>query len=305
MEPPSGRAMTIMRSSGQTFEAQLVEDEFQVRWHMRPVRVCLGMSRAVALITAAVEAFTAQGLRDGKAPATVNREVGALKQALNLARKQARLGRVPYIAMLREDNTRTGFFEWAEINALVTHLPEPFGDMALFAYWTGWRRGELVGLTWDTVDRNAGEVRVRTSKNGKGRVLPLEGPLRDIIERRWDRREVPVSDGLTRLSEFVFHRKGERLGEFRKSWEAACRKAAMQTSDDLRRTAARNMVRSGVPETVAMSITGHVTRSMFDRYNITSGAGQRAALRRVEQHVDSQAAPRAVVTINSRAQAAG
>jgi hypothetical protein len=53
-----------------------------------------------------------------------------------------------------------------------------------------------------------------------------------------------------------------------------------------------------------MSITGHVTRSMFDRY-ITSGADQRAALRRVEQHVDSQAAPRTVVTIDSRAQAAG
>ena len=45
------------------------------------------------------------------------------------------------------------------------------------------------------------------------------------------------------------------------------------------------MVRSGVPETVAMSITGHRTRSMFDRYNITSGDDQRAALRQVQQHV--------------------
>ena len=135
--------------------------------------------------------------------------------------------------------------------------------------------------------------RAENVKNGRSHKIVLEGDLAEIIERRWVAREFTRDDNTVALSQFVFHLEGCPIGDFRKAWATACRAAGLvkpqldkngtpvtgteetatvpsRLFDDLRRSAARNMVRAGVREGVAMAISGHRTRSVFDCYNITT-----------------------------------
>ena len=181
---------------------------------------------------------------------------------------------------------------------LINYLPDPINDLTQFAFLTAWRKSEITSLRWEFVDRSTREIRIPTSKNLKGRVIPLSGTLGELIEKRRTARAYR-KNGIPAVSHYVFHRDGRRMGSFYKTWKTACRKAGLSgvIFHDLRRSGIRSLVRSGVSETVARSISGHQTRSVFDRYDIVDTRDQEEAFRKVEEYLRSQPSEPSVAPI--------
>jgi integrase len=240
--------------------------------------------RAVDITTTRMREYAQARRAAGASASTVNRDLGVLSRMFTLAIQAGRLSRRPYFPRLREAPPRQGFMEHPEYLAIRAQLPPDLQDVLDFGYLSGWRRSEVLTLEWQDVDRAAGVIRLRPerSKTREGRLLVLSGPLRELIERRWRLRFLGCP--------FVFQRGGHWLREtLAKNWRPACRKARLpgKLFHDLRRTAIRNMVRAGIPERVAMQISGHKTRSIFDRYNIVSEGDLRQAAERLAAFIQA------------------
>ena len=162
------------------------------------------------------------------------------------------------------------------------------------------------------------------------RIFPFEARMRQDSKSLLVicfHREYQTSDGFA-LSQYVFHHDGRPVGDPRKAWASGCRAAALvkpkldkatgepitvrvngiketvmvpsRLFHDLWRSGVRNMVRAGVREGVAMAISGHRTRAVFDRYNITSDDDLRQAVRQTTEHLAAQPAKAKVVAIAPR-----
>lgn len=232
-------------------------------------------------------------IQEGAENATINRELAALKRIFNLGAKQTppKVDRVPFIPMLKENNVRKGFFEEGEFQALRKALPSYLQGFVTFAYKTGWRVSEIEGLTWSQIDLGNGIVRLESgqTKNDEGRMVHLDAELQAIFQAQWDARKERE-----KLTPYVFvNEEGtDCIKDFRGAWAKACEDAEIgkRLFHDFRRTAVRNMVRAGIPERVAMMVSGHKTRSVFDRYNIVSGADLKLASQKMETYLQAQRA---------------
>ncbi len=163
-------------------------------------------------------------------------------------------------------------------------LPIALRPVVTFGYLTGWRvRSEVLPLEWNQVDREAKLLRLHpgSTKNGQGREVGYgdNAELCELIDAQWQLHEQLQKSGT--ISPLVFPRQtGKRIKSFRGAWIVACEAAGCpgRLVHDLRRTAVRNLVRAGVSEKTAMTVTGHKTRSVFDRYDIVNTEDTRAAL---------------------------
>jgi integrase len=184
--------------------------------------------------------------------------------------------------MLRENNVRSGFLEHEQYRALLIELPDELKPLLVVGYHVGNRVGELLMLKWHQVDLIGQQIRLRQgeTKNDEGRVLPIYGDMVAVLAMAKQHRDQEFP-----RCAWVFHRFGNRILDFRKAWASACERAGIPELQfhDLRRSAVRNLTRAGVPEKVAMQITGHKTRSVFDRYNIVSERDIREAGQKMER----------------------
>jgi integrase len=272
----------LLKNYERDCEIRAIRGLKQLRSHLKHIRAFFGRDRALAVTSPRLRDYIAARQEEGAKPATINRELEGLQRAFALATEAGTLAVAPKFPSLREDNARQGFFERGDFFAVLSKFSDPdLKDFLEWFYWTGMRTDESRSLTWACFDRETWTLRLhaKDAKTGHGRVIPLEGPLRQIIERRARARRFGC--------DFIFHRKGRRMGEFRKSWRTACQLAGIsgKLPYDLRRTAVRNRSDAGVPETVNMAISGHRTRAVFDRYNIVSEKNLREAIVKTVVHV--------------------
>ena len=245
-----------------------------------------GNARAVDITPDRASAYMAHRQEAGAKAATIRNEVAALGRMFTLAYRAGKVAVRPPFPSIMVRNTRGGFFEDGEFYAVLEHLPAYLQPFVEFAYLTGWRRGELRTLTWRQVDFDAETVRLEpgTTKNDEGRVFPF-GVLPKLTALLIAQRE--RTSALERATgsvvPWVFHRDGKQVGDYRDSWQTACRKAGVpgRLVHDLRRTAVRRLERAGVPRSVAMKLTGHKTESIYRRYAIVSESDLAAGVQKL------------------------
>jgi integrase len=263
-----------------------------LRVHLDPVRSAFGAWKVVHLTTAAFETYQRDRRDLGRAPATVNRELEALRGALRYAARQTPPKfpehLLPTVPMLRVENTRTGYFTVAEVEALTAQVEDPdIVDFIEWAFRTAMRRGEISRLEWPMLDTGSDTWVLRIpgtiTKNARGRSFGFDGEAREIMERRLQARRLDTT--------LIFHRAGRPMGPFRDLWRSALKAAGLPAGrlfHDLRRSGVRNLIRSGVDQATAMKVSGHVTTSMFTRYNITTEGETAEALKRADAYLATQ-----------------
>jgi len=234
--------------------------------HLRPF---FGRWRAIKIGSEQINQYTDKRKREDISNATINRELSLLRRAyyIGLRASPPKVVRVPRVPKLKESDARKGFCDWPLFRKIAEHLSPDVADIALFAFQTGCRRSEILKIRWRQVDFDTRSIRLEAgeTKNKAARILPMTKVVEEMMKRRREERDAKWPQ-----AQFVFTRDGRPIKSFRTGWESACQAAGVPEIlfHDLRRSGVRNLIHAGVPEKVAMSISGHKTRSIFDRYTI-------------------------------------
>ncbi len=273
---------------------KLVERNYQIearksnatlvqRWgkHLKPF---FGFLKANQVTSDLVGRYVDSRLEAKAKPATINRELAILRRAYSLGMKAGKVLTKPDIPKLSENNRRTGFVDSAERKRLASACArEGLWMRAWFecAVTLGWRVSELLNLKVKQVDLADHSLRLNPgeTKNGEGRLAFLTEEAYLLIQACVNAKGP---------EDYVFTRRnGKPVKDFRWAWEKATEAAEVPglLVHDLRRTGVRDMIRKGIPQSVAMQISGHRTISVFKRYDIVDEGDLREAARKMSHEI--------------------
>lgn len=220
---------------------------------------------------------------------TINKELAYLRRAFKLGASETPplVLHVPRFEMLDTSGTvREGVLAHERYRA-VRDLLNPHGRIALVvAYHTGARAGELRAIRKDRIDLKANRIYLPgfTTKNGRSRYLPIFGDMAAEIE-------LAILKGRSDCP-FLIQHQGKQVSAsgWKKNWAVACEAVGVPSAlfHDLRRTALTNMIEAGFSEKEAMEISGHRTRSVFDRYHIVSERRLREMAQRLDTFIKTK-----------------
>jgi len=254
----------------------------------------LGDIKAAKLTTEQIKDYIRDRQKSVK-PSTVNRELGMLHRAYQLGyqHEPPLVSRVPRFPKLQEGEPRKGFLKPELYRKLLVELPEDLRLLFVVGYHVGLRKGALLRIKWEQVDLKASCIWMEGKKaNRKPEpvAVPIYGDMTQFITTQ------------PRHSDFLFARGSKPIKDFHESWRLACARAGVPglLFHDLRRTAVRNLRRAGVAESVIMKITGHRTRGVFERYNITDQTDTQEAGRMAEEYLTREHDERLAQTTSQR-----
>jgi integrase len=286
-------------------------DQVEARWRNHLSEFFARM-KACDLKTDRIQRYIKHRLDQGAERATLNRELAVLKRALRLAFRSCKLKSLPYVPMVKESNARRGFLEldgYARLTNECAKVGLWLRALLETAYTFGFRLGELRSMRCRQINLFANTISLETSKNGEPREAYMTTSVRELLTALMVGKKP---------DDFVFTRDGRPIGNFRKTWATTCVAAGVGhfhcptcdevvTADadgqythcartwgrskmqyrglifhDLRRSAVRGLIRAGVSQKTAMSITGHKTVAVFQRYQIVAPADKLEATRKLE-----------------------
>jgi integrase len=233
--------------------------------------------------------FARKRREQGVGNAIINRSLACLRRMLRIAYDDELIQRVPKVHFLKEPPARKGFLELKKFNELLALLPTHLKPLILFLYYCGVRGGEAKQIEWSQVDLDRRLIRLEEeqTKTDEARYAPLPAEL-VILLRAIEPKIGKVFDDTNLRVEW--QKACAACGEGKRTLVEPKNKNGWPwykyeglAIHDLRRSAVRNLVTiAGVPEKIVMSITGHKTRNVFDRYHIVPTKDITAAMSKLE-----------------------